>query len=267
MKEVKLINMGIATVIAFVFWGINSYIASEMTAAIARDANAGSTMHAFERFFKVFGGGGSGYVKLIAYAVFAFGVLELRRKSREIQKENEAFSLNILPTQEQLVLEPEEVGKIKLSVIEMEKRGFRFQILYFIKQACTQFRNEESVSDTLQVLDSQVATSKEETESELEEVRYAIQAIPMLGFIGTILELGMALGAVPLEQSSDPKAFAPVVHIMASAFDTTLVALGLTLVLTLIYHTYLGKLDAFYSRAKSYVIDNLVSRIVKAEYN
>jgi chemotaxis protein MotA len=48
------------------------------------------------------------------------------------------------------------------------------------------------------------------------------------------------------------------------AFDTTLVALLIGLILNFFYHRYLEELDTFYSRARSYIIDNLISRIYKA---
>ena len=45
------------------------------------------------------------------------------------------------------------------------------------------------------------------------------------------------------------------------AFDTTLVALLIGLILNFFYHRYLENIDTFYSRTKSYIIDNLISRI------
>jgi len=47
------------------------------------------------------------------------------------------------------------------------------------------------------------------------------------------------------------------------AFDTTLVALLVGLVLNFFYHRYLEDLDTFFSRSRTYVIDNLISRIYK----
>lgn len=246
----KIINLAISIVVGFVFWQLMTVAADSMP--------QGSNLF---RFFSIFGGGGSGFVKLIAYAVFMYGVLDLRDKMREMRKENNGFNLNILPIQDQMVLSPAEVSDIKLSVIELEKRGMVYQIAGFIKKACTQFRNEQSISDTLRVLETQISTSKEQTEGELETSRYIIQAIPMLGFIGTIIELSSAIGLAP--QAADPKQLSFVTERLHVAFDTTLVALALTLILTLIYHSYLEKMDVFYSRAKSYIIDNLVSRIYK----
>jgi ABC-type spermidine/putrescine transport system permease subunit II len=47
------------------------------------------------------------------------------------------------------------------------------------------------------------------------------------------------------------------------AFDTTLVALLIGLILNFFYHRYLKEMDTFYSQSKAYVIDNLISRIYK----
>lgn len=250
MTNSKVINLAISVVVGFVFWQLMTVAADFMP------HGSGAA-----RFFSVFGGGGSGYVKLVAYAVFMYGFLDLRDKMRGMTKENEGFSLNLLPVQDQMVLSPDEVSDIKLSIIALEKRGMMYQIPAFIKKACTQFRNEQSIGDTLRVLETQISTSKEQTEGELETSRYIIQAIPMLGFIGTIIELSSAIGLAP--QAADPKQLSFVTDRLYVAFDTTLVALALTLVLTLIYHSYLEKMDVFYSRAKSYIIDNLVSRIYK----
>jgi chemotaxis protein MotA len=50
------------------------------------------------------------------------------------------------------------------------------------------------------------------------------------------------------------------------AFDTTLVALVVGLILNFFYHQYLQEVDTFYSRTRGYVIDNLISRIYKPEH-
>jgi len=75
---------------------------------------------------------------------------------------------------------------VKLAIIDMEKRGFNYKVADFIKKACTQYRNDQSVSETLQVLDVQIENNKEELEGNLSMVRYLIGAIMSLGFIGTL---------------------------------------------------------------------------------
>ena len=90
-------------------------------------------------------------------------------------------------------------------------------------------------------------------------VRYVIQTISALGFIGTVMGLSVAIGLGHLAKTEE--GMKSITQNMYMAFDTTLVALLLGLVLTYRYHAYLEKLDVFYSRTKSYIIDNLISRI------
>ena len=100
---------------------------------------------------------------------------------------------------------------------------------------------------------------EQETEGQLEMVRYVIQTISALGFIGTVMGLSVAIGLGHLAKTEE--GMKSITQNMYMAFDTTLVALLLGLVLTYRYHAYLEKLDVFYSRTKSYIIDNLISRI------
>ncbi len=211
------------------------------------------------RFFQLLGGNINGYIQALMYAAFLYGTFDLRNNHQFIKGQYGGFNLNLLPTQDQLVITPKEVNDIKLGTIEVEKRGFNFLVSTFIKKACTQYRNDQSVSDTLHVLEAQVNNSKGEIEGNLEMVKYMINAIMSLGFIGTLIGLSAAIGMADLAKTEEgmPK----ITSSLNFAFDTTLVALFLGLLLNYYYHRYLEDLDTFYARTKSYIIDNLISRI------
>ena len=76
----KIINLAISIVVGFVFWQLMTVAADSMP--------QGSNLF---RFFSIFGGGGSGFVKLIAYAVFMYGVLDLRDKNARNEKREQWF--------------------------------------------------------------------------------------------------------------------------------------------------------------------------------
>ncbi len=211
------------------------------------------------RIIALFGGTGNPFIHLLIYAAFVYGLLELRNNHRFVKKQYEGFHLNLLPVEDQLVISPKEVAQIKLTAIDLEKRGFQFLLANFIKKACTQYRNDQSISDTLQVLDAQVDNNKNEREGNLEMVRYMINAIVSLGFIGTLIGLSTAIGLAHLAKTEE--GMPEITRHLNMAFDTTLVALLLGLILNFFFHRYLEDLDTFYSRAKSYIIDNLISRI------
>lgn len=252
MKNInsRLLYIGISLGGALIFWFL--------LMAIAGFTNPTGGIGTIVR---ILGGTLGGYIQMLTIAGFILGLLELNEKERFISKQREGFSFNLLPTEDQLVLTPDEIGNIKLNVINLEKRGITSLIPTFIKKACTQFRNEESVSDTLQVFDAQVNTQREELEGQLEIVRYLLQAISSLGFIGTVMGLSVAIGMG--DQAKTEQGMSAITANLNVAFDTTIVALFLGLILTYRYHSYLEQLDTFFSQTKSYILDNLISRIYK----
>ena len=216
----------------------------------------------FHRLIEAFGGSFNGYIQAAIYGVFFYSLFELFDKRKYLQEQNRGFGLQLLPVKDQLVLSPEEVARIKLNAIQVELNGGgSFLVVDFIKKACTQYRNDGSISETLQVFNTQVDNSKSELESTLERVRYLLGAIISLGFIGTLIGLSTSIGKAHLARTAE--GMPEITSQLNMAFDTTLVALLVGLVLNFFYHRYLEDLDTFYSRSKTYVIDNLISRIYK----
>lgn len=218
-----------------------------------------SVLTSAQRLFTLLGGTWGGYIQFGCYFAFYYGIFELRKKLNFIRDQEEGFDLNILPDEDQLVLTAEEVSDIKLSVLDLQKRGFSYLITDFIKKACTQYRNDNSITETLQVLDVQIENNKGETESSLSMVRYMSNAIMSLGFIGTLIGLTTAIGSAHLAKTEEGMPI--LTGYLNSAFDTTLVALILGLILNYYYHGYVESLDRFYAKSKTYIVDNLISRI------
>lgn len=213
----------------------------------------------FQRVIELLGGTSKGYIQVLIYGVFIYSLFELLNKRKTLRQQYQAFNFGLLPEQDQLVLTPEEVAQIKLNAINLERGGQFSMVGDFIKKACTQYRNEKNVGETLQVFNTQVNNSKEEMESDLEIIRYLLGAIISLGFIGTLLGLSTSIGMSHLAKTAE--GMPEITRSLNLAFDTTLVALLAGLVLNFFYHRYLKDMDTFYSRSKSYVINNLISRI------
>jgi len=211
------------------------------------------------RFIELMGGSSSGIIQAMMYVVFFYCIFELMKKQKFIETQFNGFQFNILPTKDQLVLSPEEVAEIKLQAIQMERTGQQFLVNDFIKKACTQYRNDQSIGETLQVFQSQVDNSKEELEGDLEIVRYLLSTVISLGFIGTLIGLSSSIGMAHLAKTEE--GMPEITNSLYIAFDTTLVALFIGLVLNFFYHRYLKQMDNFFAKSKTYVIDNLISRI------
>lgn len=247
----KLIIIGISTGLGLATWLLFIFL-----------ADISYVFPAMERFFQLMGGTSGGYIQFFCYVAFYYGMLEIRKMHKQVIREFEGFDLNLLPDQDQLVLSPAEVADVKLTIIDMEKRGFSFRIADFIKKACTQYRNDNSVSETLQVLDVQIENNKEELEGNLSMVRYLIGAIMSLGFIGTLIGLSSAIGNAHLAKTEEGMPM--LTAYLNVAFDTTMVSLILGLILNFFYHSFIEDIDKFYAKSKTYIVENLISRIYVA---
>ena len=248
MFKTKTLQLIISIAAAAVLWLVLTLL-----------GNLTESVSGIHRIFEALGGSSKGYIQAAIYALFFYGLFELQERRMRIKSEFKGFDLHVLPERDQLVLSPDEVANIKLEVIQLEKEGKQFLINKFIKKACTQYRNDQSISDTLQVFNAQVSNSKDEVEGKLEIVRYLMGAIISLGFIGTLIGLSSSIGMAHLAQTAEGMPI--ITRNLNVAFDTTLVALLIGLVLNYFYHRYLEYIDTFYSRTKSYIIDNLISRI------
>ena len=218
-------------------------------------------------FFRVFSGDEiesvSSIVKIIIYIAFCYGTLDVFEKRKKLRYEFQAFGLNLLPIQEQLVLSPSQVETIKLDILQRQKNGQEYILLDLIKKSATQFRNEQNITDTLHVLDSQLNATQDNFEGDLEISRYIIQAIPTFGFVGTIVEMTAALAYI--KDIEKENIISKIGEAMKCAFDATVVALIASMIFTFLYHQYIGEVDVFFARAKSNIVDNLISRIYKGK--
>jgi len=254
-KDINLLIAGLA--------GVGMWILLMIINVMIPDTSA------FSRYITALGGSGSGFIQAICYGLFTYAMLELSKKRKELNVEMEAFDLKLLPEKEQLVLSPDDVGNIKLSMLDLERKGIRYLISSLIKKTCTQYRNEHSTTDTYNVLSSQIKTSKDEMEGSLEVIRYIVQALPMIGFIGTVIGLTEGIvhskGMLEINPVVKQQALFQVIDSFSMAFGTTFLALILSLFLTRSYHVYLGSMDSFFAKTESYIVDNLISRIYKQQ--
>lgn len=246
----KVTKMGISIVGAVILW-----------ITLILTANLFENIHSLRRILILFGGSSDGYIQALCYVCFIYAMLELRHMKSFLKKQYQGFGLKLLPEEDQLILTPDEVADIKLSIIEIEKRGVLYLVSDFIKKACTQYRNDQSIPETLQVLDVQINNTKDEMEGGLNTIRYLLNAIMSLGFIGTLIGLTSAIGNAHLAKTEEGMPI--LTSLLNIAFDTTLVALVLSLILNYSYHNYLELMDRFYAKSRRYIIDNLVSRIYR----
>lgn len=99
---------------------------------------------------------------------------------------------------------------------------------------------------------------EERLESKLQLVNYVLWAIPSVGFLGTVRGIGQALAEADQALSGN---IAVVALNLGIAFNSTFVALILSLILTFVASTLRGRDGERLIKCKSYIADALCERL------
>ena len=236
-----MISFGLWLITILLFQLVNHHVLNRVAMALGGDALNG------------------GYIQFLSYVVFFLGFFEIKHQLNFIDKENTAYQLKILPEEEHKVLLPEEINKLRHQVIDVEKNQGTFLLTDLVKRACTKFRANNSVSEVMDTVIRQSQLNFQLAESSQSLIRYLAWALPSLGFIGTILGISGSIGSVRGKMS--PELINKVTALLGVAFDTTLIALVLSMVLMYLIHQLEEKEEKLHNELEQYVINNLVNRI------
>lgn len=148
--------------------------------------------------------------------------------------------MDLIPTRSDFVLSPATVGQVLGGLRQICDDPSRFILFNRIQRALANMKNMGQIGDVDHVLQSQAAHDEDVMESSYTLVRGLIWAIPVLGFIGTVQGLSEAIGAFgsALQTEGNFEQIRPalfdVTGGLATAFETTYVALVAALIIQLI---------------------------------
>ena len=202
----------------------------------------------------------AGLIQGATYFLFIWGILEVLALKSKLTRENDALQAHFLPETENYILSADDANEIKLKIQKLE-RSQKYYLTDLIKKACTKYRLSKSSSETLGLVESQADIYNAEIESEQSFINYIAWAIPSVGFIGTVLGISASLGYA--NEATTPEGIEKVTSALSVAFDTTLIALVLSIILMLMIHALYKQQEELFTNMKSYVIENLINRLYK----
>jgi chemotaxis protein MotA len=211
---------------------------------------------AFRRILMLLGGDvlGGGYVQGLTYVAFFWAWFEIQDKLQAVYRERRAFSMGLIPNHEKHVFLSADVNNLKFKLQEQARKE-HFKLLDLLKKACMKFRSADSLGELIDIVSVQVDIYQDKAEGEQSMIRYLAWVIPSLGFIGTVIGIAMAL---EIANSGD---MAAITTALAVAFDTTLVALVLSVILMWRVHELQEDSDRLHSDMKEFVIENFINKI------
>jgi biopolymer transport protein ExbB/TolQ len=187
-----------------------------------------------------------GFTPYVMMFLFMWAFVIILIKISKLRLQRRALELKIVPTENSFVLSVMTVDQVFKQMYEQVDDPRKFLLFNRVHVALSNLRNLGRITDVDEMLRTQGELDESTMDTSYSLIRGFIWAIPVLGFIGTVMGLSEAVGGFGsvLSQTADPQALAQSLKLvtagLSTAFETTLVALLFALALQLIV-TFLQK--------------------------
>lgn len=201
----------------------------------------------------------------VFFTAWALGILWF--KWRKLRFQHRALEYLVVPDTPGFVLAPTTVDEVIERIYQTADEPRQFTLFNRITVALANLRNLGRVTDVDDILRSQAEQDEAIVESSYALVEGFVWAIPVLGFIGTVLGLSQAISefTTVLSAGRDVAAIAEglrgVTAGLATAFETTLVALVAALAIQLLMVTLRRSESEFLEACAEYCTRHIVGRL------
>ena len=210
---------------------------------------------------------GQGLVPLAIVFLSSWCLSIVFLKWRKLTLQKKCVQLQIIPDETDFVLSPTTVDRVTDRMFELVDDPKQFVIFNRISIALSNLRNLGRVTDVDEILRSQAESDEAISESSYVLLNGFLWAIPILGFIGTVLGLSIAIGEFGsvMAASASADALLPALKNVTGglgvAFDTTLEALVAALMIQMLV-TFVRKSEQeFLDDCSEYCTRNIVNRL------
>lgn len=203
---------------------------------------------------------------LITFFTF-WSITILLIKNSKLKLQQQALRLRILPDETGFILSVATVDRVMDRLHQVADDPKRFVLLNRVNIALSNLRNLGRVTDVGEILRTQAEHDESMMETSYNSVRGLIWAIPILGFIGTVSGLSTAIGGFGrvLSETDDPSqlidALKGVTGGLATAFETTLIALIAALLVQMMMTFLKKKEEEFLDECAEYCQREVINRL------
>ncbi len=187
--------------------------------------------------------------KIACYCAFVWGAFILLSRYLEVQRQRRAFGFDLLPTEEGTRILPEDARPLQRK-LDQTTRNKPYILGNMIRLALNRYAITRSGVDANEAVRTQADVEMGRLVSSMSTVHYLAWAIPAIGFLGTVRGLGMSM--------ADPKL---AIGNLYYAFDTTLVALVVSLPLMFLLHRVQRDEEGLVLDCQQYCLENMVARL------
>ena len=211
--------------------------------------------------------GERGWVPYVISFLSLWAAVVLLLKYRLVIRQRHALQLDLLPRRIGERITPGNASAFVAHLGELPDSTSGNALVRRIRRALEHFEARRDGREVVDQLASQAQTDADAVESSYTMLRVFIWAVPILGFIGTVIGIGAAVGgfsesvggAVDLEVMKD--SIGSVTSGLGVAFDTTLLALVMSIFIMFPTSSLQKAEEDYLTQVDDYCRRNLVARL------
>jgi biopolymer transport protein ExbB/TolQ len=192
------------------------------------------------------------------FVLMFWGMAILGFKTWAIQSERRLLDEDLIPVDEGMRILPEDARKYARHIEALPEDVRAALLPRALLAGLHRFSSTENINDVSTTTQTLCEAEGDRLESELSMIRYVVWAIPSIGFIGTVRGIGEALGLAYQAVAGD---ITGVTQSLGVAFNSTFVALLLSLILMFLVHQYQLLQERLVFDAESYCDRRLVRNL------
>lgn len=201
--------------------------------------------------------------QIACYCAFVWAGFILLSRYREVRRQKAAFDLELLPPGQCILAE--DSRDLQRRIEDRVGRRGPYILANMLRLALGKFATSRSSRDVAELVRTQADVDLARLVSSMGTVHYLAWAIPAIGFLGTVRGLAGSLTLGGETKLAVAQFIRQATNHLNVAFDCTLVALGLSLVVMFLLHAVQREEEGLVIDCQQYCLEHLVSRLYDNE--
>ncbi|HWL10183.1 MAG TPA: MotA/TolQ/ExbB proton channel family protein [Planctomicrobium sp.] len=199
--------------------------------------------------------------------VFFWAMAILLLKWLHLKRQKESMLLDVLPTEISEEINQKSLDKFVRHIKELPGSSSKSFLINRVMRGIEHFRVRKSAAETVTMMESQSAIDANNVAGSYSHVKVFLWSLPILGFIGTVLGLSVAVAslATSLAAASDMGALKGAMNSvfdgLGTAFDTTLLALVMSIIVKIPTSALQKSEEDLISTVDEYCNENFLRRL------
>jgi len=210
---------------------------------------------------------GHGWVPYALVTLFFVALCALLLKLPLIQREQTAFSLRLLPEEAEGVIEQADSRHLLSRIGRLTPRQKSLMVVIRVRQTLLRLHQLGTAEKLDDLLRYRAEADAAAVDSSYALPKFIIWAIPVLGFVGTVLGIsnGVQSFSTLIQNAADleglRESLKGVTYGLGQAFETTMIALCMSLLLMLVMSFLQRREDRLLAELDEYCMEHLLHKI------